>query len=130
MCLLSDRESILILEQPELHLHPAMQQRLGDFLLAMARAGRQLIVETHSEYMITRLRRRIAEDTGTETSDLVRVVSATKREGRTEFAPVNITELGTIEEWPQGFFDQAALESQELVLAGLRKLDVATPTRS
>ena len=40
MCLLAPPGSLVLLEQPELHLHPALQQRLGDFLLACARAGR------------------------------------------------------------------------------------------
>ena len=70
LCLLSEPGGVILLEQPELHLHPALQQRLADFLIAVARSGRQLIVETHSEYIVSRLRRRIAEDT-TEEDDLL-----------------------------------------------------------
>ena len=66
LCLLSEPGSMILLEQPELHLRPALQQRLADFLIAAVRSGRQLIVETHSEYIVSRLRRRIAEDTSGE----------------------------------------------------------------
>ena len=66
LCLLSEPGSMILLEQPELHLCPALQQRLADFLIAAVRSGRQLIVETHSEYIVSCLRRRIAEDTSGE----------------------------------------------------------------
>lgn len=53
-CLLSDPGETVLLEQPELHLHPASQQRLADFLIACVRSGRQLIVESHSEHLVNR----------------------------------------------------------------------------
>ena len=58
----SDESSLLLLEQPEIHLHPKLQANLADFLLTLAEQGRRLIVETHSDHFINRLRRRIAED--------------------------------------------------------------------
>ena len=56
----SGRASLLILEQPEIHLHPRLQANLADFLLTLAASGRRIIVETHSDHFINRLRRRIA----------------------------------------------------------------------
>lgn len=53
--------TILILEQPEIHLHPRAQAELGDMLLAISQRGVRLLVETHSEHLLLRLRRRIAE---------------------------------------------------------------------
>jgi hypothetical protein len=53
--------TILILEQPEIHLHPRAQADLGDMLTAISRRGVRLLVETHSEHLLLRLRRRIAE---------------------------------------------------------------------
>ena len=66
LCLLSEPGDLVILEQPELHLHPALQQQLGDFLLACARSGRQLLVETHSEHLVNRVRRRVADPAGAD----------------------------------------------------------------
>jgi hypothetical protein len=53
--------TILILEQPEIHLHPRAQAELGDMLLAISKRGVRLLVETHSEHLLLRLRRRMAE---------------------------------------------------------------------
>ena len=54
--LVSERGETLLFEQPELHLHPFSQSRLADFFVALALNGRKIIVETHSEYLILRLR--------------------------------------------------------------------------
>lgn len=53
--------TILILEQPEIHLHPRAQAELGDMLVAIANRGVRVLVETHSEHLLLRLQRRIAE---------------------------------------------------------------------
>ena len=58
--LLSDPDTTLIFEQPELHLHPKVQTLLGDFFLSLTQLGKQCILETHSEYLINRIRFRIA----------------------------------------------------------------------
>jgi len=122
LCLMTPPGSVILLEQPELHLHPALQQRLGDFLLACARAGRQLIVETHSEHIVSRLRRRIAETPDDGLVHMVRILFAEKNEhGETEFRHVQPNEYGGIEDWPKGFFDQSASEAQEILRAAVRK---------
>jgi hypothetical protein len=60
MALLAESPTILIFEQPELHLHPKVQARLADFFLSVALIGKQCLLETHSEYLIDRFRRRVA----------------------------------------------------------------------
>lgn len=124
LCLLAEPGSVILLEQPELHLHPALQQRLADFFIAMVRSGRQLIVETHSEYMVSRLRRRIVEDPDDELLDLAKVIFAERdREtGLTSYRDVELSPYGAIEEWPAGFFDQAAEEERAIILGGVKKL--------
>ena len=56
------KDSTLLLEQPEIHLHPKMQMNMADFLLAVASSERNIIVETHSDHIINRLVRRAMED--------------------------------------------------------------------
>ena len=56
--------TILILEQPEIHLHPRAQADLGDMLMAIAQRGVHLLVETHSEHLLLRIQRRVAESAG------------------------------------------------------------------
>ena len=54
LCLLAAPGTLVVLEQPELHLHPRLEQKLADFLLACARSGRQLVIETHSGHLVNR----------------------------------------------------------------------------
>lgn len=56
MGLISPENSLVIYEQPELHLHPFSQSRLADFFIAMSKLEKQFIIETHSEYMLHRFR--------------------------------------------------------------------------
>jgi len=55
------RHSTLIMEQPEIHLHPALQAALGDLFIEISREQKTLLVETHSEHLLTRIQRRVAE---------------------------------------------------------------------
>lgn len=121
LCLLAQPGELVLLEQPELHLHPAPQQVLGDFLLGVAESGRQLLVETHSEYLVNRLRLRIAQDEFDETGDLVQIWYARRDEGNTEFGSLQANRFGSFEEWPEGFFDQAPREAEEILRAAAEK---------
>jgi predicted ATPase len=121
MCLLAQPGSLILIEQPELHLHPGLQQQLGNFLLACARSGRQLIVETHSEYLVSRLRRRIAEDDAGKLTEAIALYFVEQEEDASEFRRVAVNEFGGVDDWPLGFFDQAAAESRKILEAGLGK---------
>ena len=107
-------ESLLIIEQPELHLHPAVQSRLADFLL-IARPDVRFIVETHSEYLITRLRRRIAEQS--VAPEQAHVFFAEQNRGMTKFQELSIDAMGNFEQWPQGFFDTQNEEARAIISA-------------
>jgi hypothetical protein len=63
--------TILILEQPEIHLHPRAQAELGDILVAISKRGVKLLVETHSEHILLRLQRRIAEGYFQQMPDII-----------------------------------------------------------
>ncbi|HEX6510197.1 MAG TPA: DUF3696 domain-containing protein, partial [Chloroflexota bacterium] len=121
MSLLAPIGSVLLFEQPELHLHPAVQQRLADFFIAIARSGRQVIVESHSEYLLSRLRLRIAQDPTDQLVRLMTVLFAEFTSTGTRFNPVVWNRFGSIEEWPEGFFDQSPRESAEILKAALDK---------
>jgi hypothetical protein len=122
-CLMADPGCVVLLEQPELHLHPALEQQLGDFLLHCSRAGRQLVVETHSEHIISRLRLRVAEDLEGDVHELFRLVYTEMKNGRTCIREVATTELGGLSDWPEGFFDQGLRESRAILQAGLTKAE-------
>ena len=113
---------MILLEQPELHLHPKLQMDLADFLIACCKSGRQIIVETHSEHMVSRIRRRIAESTNPELEDLVGILFAEQKNGVTEYRSPSINKFGGLgSDWPDGFLDVGAGEMENLLVAGLAK---------
>jgi len=119
----SDRGSILLFEQPEIHLHPKLQANLADFLLRMALLEKRIIVETHSDHFINRLRRRIAEDPKDELKDKVNILFVNPPhdgQGAT-IEPLKIDRYGVIENWPPDFLPESADEAREIIMAGLRK---------
>ena len=86
MSLLAEEDTTLIFEQPELHLHPKVQTLLGDFFLSMALLGKQCIVETHSEYLINRLRFRAASAPLEQSiSDVMKIYLVEKSEETSTF---------------------------------------------
>ena len=121
-CLLSKHEDLLLFEQPELHLHPALQQRMADFLLTFVRAGRQILVETHSEHLVNRLRTQVAADETNQTGNLIKLLFAEQSDGITNYRESEINEFGGVsEDWPEGFLDLSARSAQDLVRQSLNK---------
>ena len=128
LCLLSEPADLLIFEQPELHLHPALQKRLADFLLVFVRAGRQILVETHSDHLVNRLRYQVASDDTDEIRDLVKLIFAEQKDGITTYRESEINEYGGLsEDWPDGFLDISARSAQDLVRHSLRKMKMRKP---
>lgn len=122
LCLLAAPGTLVVLEQPELHLHPRLEQKLADFLLACARSGRQLVIETHSEHLVNRLRYQIASDPTDTTHDLIRLVFAENHDGVTSYREPEINPYGGLgDDWPKGFLDLGAHEAQDLVRESLTK---------
>lgn len=111
----------LLLEQPEIHLHPKMQMRMADFLLSMAVCNKSAIVETHSDHFVNRLVRRYMEDD--KIRDLIKIYFIDKDEyGYSYIAPVIIDEVqGAICD-NENFFFQFAGETSKIVDAGYRNL--------
>ena len=101
--------SIVCIEQPETHLHPRLQARLGDLLIdATNPEGRanQLIVETHSEHLMLRVQRRIRED-DIDAGNVCVLYVDQNEDGSTRVQRLRLDEDGDfIDEWPDGFFDE------------------------
>lgn len=118
--LIAEPGSLLLFEQPELHLHPDVQASLGDFFLALSRTGRQLIVETHSEYLVNRLRRRAAEDQKSDIPDSVRLFFFERNGASSSIGAARIGVGGKMRDWPRGFLDTAAREVEAIATANTR----------
>lgn len=122
---LTHSKGMVIAEQPELHVHPAIQVELGDLFAAEALSKKnktQFLLETHSEHLILRLLRRIRETTEggvqdhlpfeddvqhdfTLVKEDVSVIYADASKGSTRFRRLRITEDGEfLDKWPKGFF--------------------------
>lgn len=127
LSLLSDTGSTLIFEQPELHLHPRVQTRLADFFMSLIFAGKQCIVETHSEYLVSRLRYLSAMAVDVPISKLIKIYFVEKPSDQSIYTEVKITETGVISNWPNGFFDETERNSAEIIKA---QLDRRARTRS
>ncbi len=118
---LANTGDTIILEQPELHLHPKVQTRLADFFVSMNALGKQCIIETHSEYMINRLRYLVAISNSTEVADNTMIYFVEKENGHSKYRPVSINKYGVIEDWPDGFFDENEKTAREILSAGMAK---------
>lgn len=118
---LAEEDSTLIFEQPELHLHPRVQTRLADFFVSMNKLGKQCIVETHSEYLINRLRYLVAKSDNDKISNESIIYFVEKENGQSIYRPIKINRYGVIEEWPKGFFDESESIASEILKAGMTK---------
>jgi len=121
MSLLAPEGSLLIFEQPELHLHPKVQARLADFFLALALVGKQTLLETHSEYLVDRLRLRIATSERDDVRPLVNILFSERNGGCSTLTPVEISEFGSIVNWPADFFEQSQKDVGRIIQAASRK---------
>jgi hypothetical protein len=120
------RLPLQVIEEPEMHLHPAAHAELADLYLGTALAtGTRFLIETHSETLLLRLRRRIAE--GEYPPYMVAIFVVEQRDGVSTVRRVGIDNVGNLsEEWPEGYFSQDYHEVRALASAQLdRSGDVA-----
>lgn len=114
--------SLLLIEQPEIHLHPKAQATLGDLLMEVVKAGdRQIIVETHSEHLLVRIQRRIAEQKFSHEQVAIYYFEPTP--GGTKIHRLELDEYGQlVEPIPEGFFEEGWREAlAQIVAIGKRK---------
>ena len=103
LCYYAPEGSILILEQPEAHLHPKVQTELADVLIdVVENRNVQIILESHSEYLLSRLQRRIAEKKIAATNTALYFCEI--KDGTSEIEQLKVDEYGNIRNWPQDFF--------------------------
>ena len=96
---------ILLIENPEVHLHPEGQALMGQFLAEAANAGVQVIVETHSDHVLNGVRRAVKAG-GFSSDDVAIHFFRPRAEGESQVISPQIDQSGGIDDWPEGFFDQ------------------------
>jgi hypothetical protein len=112
----SKTESLQIIEEPEMSLHPAAHAVLADLFVAAAESGlTQFLVETHSETLLLRLRRRIAE--GALSHENIAVYFVENEDGVARASRIEIDEFGNLGSWPAGVFSEDYEETKKLAEA-------------
>ena len=102
-CYYAPEGSILILENPEAHLHPKAQSELADvFIDVVKNRNVQIILESHSEHLLLRLMRRIAEEE--ISADQTAFHFCEIKDGNSRAEQLKVDEYGNISNWPQNFF--------------------------
>lgn len=105
----ADSQDLLLIENPEVHLHPAGQSAMGEFLAEVAASGVQVVIETHSDHVLNGIRRSVkkrvlsSEDV---TLHFFRPRGEDPVSDKPQVESPTIDSDGNIDSWPEGFFDQ------------------------
>jgi predicted ATPase len=106
--LASPADSLILLENPEAHLHPKGQAQMGLLLAMAANGGAQLLVETHSDHVLNGIR--LAVHSRKISADNVQIhffqTQQAEGAGRVEVISSVLNPRGRIDRWPEDFFDQ------------------------
>lgn len=112
--LMAEPGSMLILENPEAHLHPAGQSQLAQFLARVALGGVQVIVETHSDHILNGLRISVKKEIIDNNDAEIQFISRSKELGSNRVEKLQIYKDGGIDRWPEEFFDQMEKDLEKL----------------
>lgn len=118
-----DYEQTLILEQPEIHLHPRMQMRMSDFLLTLSQTNHSAIVETHSDHIINRLVRRALEAQDETILNNIAIYFVENSIDGSNVHQIKIDRVCGISECPKEFFTQFASETSFIINAGINNMN-------
>jgi predicted ATPase len=112
------KPALVIVEEPEVHLHPSAHGALADLAIRAA-ARTQILVETHSENFILRLRRRISE--GSLNPEELRLYYVDEHH---QVNAITVNKFGSAEDWPRGVFESDVEEAEAIVRAKLAAMNV------
>jgi predicted ATPase len=105
---------ILLVENPEAHLHPAGQSRMGSFLAWLAGKGVQVVLETHSDHVLNGIRLAIGEHRYIECGGAIVHFFDSDKDGKSLVSELAFNSNGGMSEWPKGFFDQYQIDVASL----------------
>lgn len=99
--------ALILVENPEAHLHPSGQTRIGDFLARAASCGVQIVVETHSDHLLNGIRLAVKEEVLSPEDTAFYYFAYDFKDDFTTIEQPVIDRFGMFDEWPDGFFDEA-----------------------
>ncbi len=106
---------LLIMENPESHLHPAGQSKIAELCAIASANGVQIIVETHSDHFLNGIRVATKNKIIAPNQSQIYYFRKDKDELETKIDKINIDENGGIDDYPRGFFDQFDDDLDELL---------------
>lgn len=119
---LLQRGEIMAVENPEVHLHPSLQLKLTEYLIGEAKAGKVIVVETHSDLVVRRVLRAILAEEFPQAQLAIYFASLAGRDGSggtpypySTLAPLQINDRGQVSNWPSGFMDDDVREARRLL---------------
>ena len=117
-CLAAPENGIIIIENPEIHLHPSAQSKVCEFLYYISKAGRQLFIETHSDHIFNGFRAGIANGEMDKSSIGINFLFIDE-EHLTKNIVVDIGRMGRIENQHKDMFDQFDIDLNKML--GIRR---------
>ena len=120
LCYYAPEYSTIIIEQPEIHLHPLVQSCLADvFVDAVQKRNIQLIIESHSEHLLRRLQLRIAEEKISNAD--VKLYFCSMEDDQSRITQIQMDLFGFIENWPNDFFGNEYRDIVEMNQAVIKR---------
>lgn len=121
--LLSPANSLIILEQPEIHLHPSSCANLADLFLEFTNNNKRILVETHSAELINRLRLRVIENEKLSKKINIAFINSPGPEIQTgsSLTQINLQSDGMLDEWPDGFCDESEKLARAILEARINR---------
>jgi len=114
--LLNTKENLMLIEQPEIHLHPSSCANLADLFLGFVADEKRFIVETHSQDFVNRLRLRVIEDPSLKDKINILFVDG-DLDAKEKIQQFRIDENGLFPKWPAGFIDESEKGARALIKA-------------
>ncbi|MCP4114407.1 MAG: DUF3696 domain-containing protein [Desulfobacteraceae bacterium] len=105
-CLAAPENGLVLIENPEAHLHPAAQSKFTAFLAEMVSSGVQIILETHSDHIINGVRKAVRAEVINKQNALIYFFRQLESTEQAKVTSIEIDGKGNLTDWPKGFFDQ------------------------
>jgi predicted ATPase len=114
MCLSLEAGDTIMIENPEIHLHPKAQSKLTEFLVFVAKANRQIILETHSDHIFNGIRVAVSRGELWQADYTINFFSLDEKHC-TKVNPIEISKRGRVIDGPEGLFDQFEIDIDKML---------------
>lgn len=114
-CLSATSGGLILIENPEAHLHPKAQSQIGAFLAQAASAGMQIIIETHSDHLMNGIRKAVKHGILPAKDVAIHFFAGLDTEGHPQIQSPRLSADGSLSMWPDNFFDQFDKDLADLV---------------